>query len=392
MKRCFVYFCILLCLLAGGCNSRIELTAEQQIENKIKDYINRWDYKPGISVSVFSPTLSLNYNFSDGMFSLDNSQRNTKETKHLLFSITKSFTASAVIKLVNEGKLSYDDRVSDYFIGLNEIYINMDATISELLSHRSGMFDYTDNALLFYNNPFINGEEWLPMRILDYIEIPAASRDSDIGKYLFNYSSANYILLGLIVEKVTGKPLSEYIKENFLVPYSFDLLLTPQDAIDYSLIAHPHVYPHTAPLNLIGDGKTPIDATTVIDNIVELSAKCSWAAGGMTGTAAQIARWGYELLSERGGIDANIRNSILDSVAEFDASIREAEAYGYGIRKLFHNGYELIGSYGRSIGDENLMFYNKDKDLCICILTNSNTMVDGNPNIDDLMYAIFDII
>lgn len=77
--------------------------------------------------------------------------------------------------------------------------------------------------------------------------------------------------------------------------------------------------------------------------------------------------------------------------ANSDKSI-EPVAYGYGIRKFFHGGFEFLGSYGRSIGAENLMFYNKDKDVCISILSSSNMKKDKTLNIDELMYEIFECL
>lgn len=390
-SKLFLLSFLSMLIVFVSCNTDVEST-DRKIDIAINNYVSKWDYKPGLCVAVYSPTLNLSYDFADGYFSLDSKEKITMFTPHILYSITKSFTASCIIKLINEGKLSYNDRVSDYLADLNQVYINTDATITELLSHRSGIYDYTDNAKLFYNNPFSNKGEWDPKKILNYLETPAMVRDKSTGKYSFKYSSANYILLGMIVEKITQKTLNEYMKENFLYPLDLSLSLLPEDVFDFSKLSHPHIYPNTSPLHLVGDGTTPIDVTTVIKDVIELSAKCSWAAGGIVGSANDTAKWGYELLSQRGKIDKKIRNTILDSVSEFDTVSREAEAYGYGIRKLFYNNKEFLGSYGRSVGDENLMFYNKDKDVCICILTNSNTRSDGNPNIDELMYAIYDCI
>ena len=122
----------------------------------------------------------------------------------------------------------------------------------------------------------------------------------------------------------------------------------------------------------------------------ELSIKCSWAAGGVVSNAENTVIWGYELLSENGKIDFSVRKNILDSVAQFSSGTSLSNAYGFGVRKIEHSGYELIGSYGRSFGCENLMFYNKEKDICIVILSSSNTKSDGNPNIDELLFSIFD--
>lgn len=374
-------------LLYAGCaessNSYTPQTVEQKIKSQVVEYISRWNYKTGLSVCVYSPTRNLEVSLAYGKASLMNNTENTVDTPHFIYSISKSFVAASIIELSNEGKLFLDDKLSKYIDGLNTIYINTDATIDELLCHRSGIYDYTGNASIFYANPFSNGDEWKPEKILDLIKIPSITS----GK--FCYSSANYILLGMVIEKITDKKMNEYIRDTFLNTLSLSFQLAPQDNIKYSKIAHPHVYPNTQPVSLPGDSETPIDLISIINNGLELTGDCSWCAGGMTGTAQSIAMWGYHLLSNRGKIDNSIRNKIIKSVAEYTDETLESEAYGYGIRKLFHEGTEFIGSYGRSLGDENLMFYNELTDTCIVILSSSNTKSDGNPNIDNLMYAIY---
>lgn len=358
-----------------------------KIYREIKKYETDNNYIPGISVCVYSKSNDLNFSFSQGYSAIPTKEVNTINTPHILYSITKSFVASEIIKLVNEGKISLQDKLSDYIENLNEMYINSDATISELLCHRSGIGEYTENYRIFTSYPFT--EVWDATKILDFVEIPSNDRDEN-GKYPFRYSSTNYILLSLIIEKVTGEKLNDVLKKDYIAPLNLSFKLLPQDEFDYSTISHPHVYPYTY-MNLSGDGKTPIDITTVVPNAIKMISDFSFGAGGMIGCAEDTAKWGYNLLSENGDVDRRIRDEILNSVSSFDDVASQSEAYGYGVRKLFYNGYELIGSYGRGVGDENLMFYNKDKDVCIVIFSSSNTKADKTPNIDDLMYAIFDL-
>ena len=370
--------------LALSCEAR-EPTFEERADGCIASYVDKWDYEPGISVSVLSSAKGIDYNRACGKASVsEKSFDNTVDTPHFLYSITKSFVASSAIKLVIGGELSYDDDIGKYCDNLNPIYVNEDATIGELLSHRSGIQDYADSFSAILGSSFASTGEWDPETILSFLQTPAGNR----GEFI--YSSANYVLLGMIIEKVTGKRLNQYIRESFLEALDLDLRLYPQDDVDLSLLAHPHAYPNTF-MGLVGDGKSPIDITSQIGNVLDLLGKCGWAAGGMVGNAAETAKWGYGLLSENGGIADAIRNEVEGSVRLF-AGDAGSEAYGYGVRRIFHDGREFIGSYGRSIGDENLMFYNKDKDVCIVILTSSNMRRDKTPNIDELMYAIYDCI
>lgn len=379
--------CILILFVLTSCkNENVENhTISDKIEQCINAYITKWDYKPALEVSVYGKKGKEKYNYKGGYFSVSNKTHLNDDNTFILYSITKSMTATVIIDLVNQEKLSLNNTIEDFFQDLNRIYINNDATIEELLTHRSGIQDYTDNPALIYNNPFLKNEDWDPIKILDYIKIPADDR----GKFI--YSSANYILLGMIIEKVTGQKLYDYFQEKLFIPCGITLSLYPQEGIDIEKIVHPHVYPNTF-MGLYGDGNTPIDITNQIKNVNELLIKCSWSAGGVVGNAENTSLWGYELLSVNGCMEASINSCILESVSKFSNEMSLSDAYGFGIRKIIYSNYELIGSYGRSIGSENLMFYNKDKDVCIVILSSSNTKTDGNPNIDELLFSIFDTI
>lgn len=88
------------------------------------------------------------------MASVSQGITNELETPHFIYSITKSFFAASIIQLEKEGKLSLSDSLDKYVQDTNRIYINPDATIKELLSHRSGINDYTESPSIIYNNPF----------------------------------------------------------------------------------------------------------------------------------------------------------------------------------------------------------------------------------------------
>ena len=289
MKR-NIFIIFLYAFLCFSCKNvtDVEQGTYSIIEACVEKYISTWNYKPALEVAVYGKEGALNYHYRGGYFSIANNLKVNEDSLFILYSITKSMTASAVINLVNNGKLSLSDTVEDFFQDLNPIYINNDATIEELLTHRSGIQDYTENSALIYDNPFSKYDSWEPLVILDYINTPADSRGT------FIYSSANYLLLGLIIEKVTGVSLCDYLQEKLFQQCNINMQFYPQEGININYIVKPHVYPNTF-MGLSCDGKTPIDLSTLIKNINELSIKCSWAAGGAVSNAENTVIWGYEL-------------------------------------------------------------------------------------------------
>lgn len=181
MKRnIFVIFLyVFLCFSCKNMND-VKQDTYSIIATCVNKYVSKWNYKPALEVAVYGKERTLNYHYRGGYFSIANNLRVNEDSLFILYSITKSMTASAVIDLVNNGELSLCDTVEDFFQDLDSIYINNDATIEELLTHRSGIQDYTENSALIYDNPFSKYDSWNPLVILDYINTPADSRGTFI--------------------------------------------------------------------------------------------------------------------------------------------------------------------------------------------------------------------
>ncbi len=136
---------------------------------------------------------------------------NQPDTKFRLGSITKQFTATLILQLVEQGRIKLDGKLTDYLPDYRKD-TGAKVTIHNLLSHTSGVPNYTAQQGFFQNvsrNPFT---------VDDFIQ-KYASGDLEFEPGMkFNYSNSGYFLLGAIVEKVTGKPYEEVLKENILDP------------------------------------------------------------------------------------------------------------------------------------------------------------------------------
>jgi CubicO group peptidase (beta-lactamase class C family) len=143
-----------------------------------------------------------------GMADFKNKIKNTTDTKFAIASNTKSITATAIMQLAEKGKLKLTDTLNKY---IPDYPRGKEITIKELLTHSSGIYDYTnDNTdtkslerICFSNKPtmgLINLFKNKPLKFK-----PGSS---------FSYSNSGYVLLGYIIEKVSGKSYGTYIKEN----------------------------------------------------------------------------------------------------------------------------------------------------------------------------------
>lgn len=369
------------------------LSVEEKCGKITELFIKEHNIKTVLSVSVKNEKINFYKNY--GVSSLSSKSVCDSETLHYIYSITKTFTSALTLSLCEENILNLKETVEHHlpelftenYAGSKDLnlYINKDASIEQLLNHTSGIYDFAKNSRLYNTANNIFSKPWNPELILDYIEHPKEK----IGTYL--YSSTNYVILGLIIQKVTGKSLNILLSEYFYEPLELsDIFLAPQDEPNYNLVAHPHVYPNTD-FNLTGDGITPINLTDILKPLPYLLGKASWTSGGIISNADTISRWGYELYSEKGNaISKNARKQLFESINDINAD--KSDVYGYGIRKLFYNEFEFAGSYGRSVGSENLLFYNEIYDTSFCILSNCNTRADNSPNIDELLFWLFECI
>jgi len=143
-------------------------------------------------------------------YGLANVELNTPATPNTIYqsgSVGKQFTATLIMQLVKEGKLSLDDKISKYLKNTPASWKNI--TIRHLLTHTSGIREYYDLNIFNYRLDYSDAE------ILSKIEkIPMEFKPGD----QWSYSNSGYILLGFIIQKVTGKFYGELLQDRIFKP------------------------------------------------------------------------------------------------------------------------------------------------------------------------------
>jgi len=162
---------------------------------------------PGVAVLVASDGRILfqgGYGFAD----VEKKTPITPETRFRIGSVTKQFTAAAILKLAEEGKLAIGDPLAKYF---PDVPNAQSITLRHLLTHTSGLHSYTDR-------PDFSSEVTTPIAPADLI----ASIQKDTPEFApgtnFKYCNSGYFLLGEIVAKVSGKSLADYLRTTFFEP------------------------------------------------------------------------------------------------------------------------------------------------------------------------------
>ncbi len=232
-------------------------------------------------------------------------------------SNTKTFTAVVALQLVGEGKLGLDTAIEKYLPGMarGDGIDGRKITVRQLLQHTSGIPDYDE--LLAAGYPELQHTYWEPREMVDVALAKKALFPPGKG---WEYSNTNYILAGLIVQKVTGRPIAEEITRRVIEPLGLHDTYWPAVGDQRILGPHPQGYFKTTP-----DGK-PI-------NVTEMEPSLGWAAGQMIASPADLNRFFSAVINGKILKPAQLKQ-MLSTVPAPDLDVNGDGEYGLGIAKL----------------------------------------------------------
>jgi CubicO group peptidase (beta-lactamase class C family) len=326
--------------------------------------------KAGISIAVYSDGKLWKYAKGIATSSADMTVNTPLEIK----STSKTFMSALILDQIDDGMYSLSDTLSNVladhpgYDAVDKDRINPDVTIDELLSMKSGLNTYhmiSENFVAIETNPIWNPIEHLNMTPSGY---------NNPGVY--KYNDTNTIILAVIAEHASGKPLNHLYKSIFLDPLDISAALLPQDVAPSDTADE---YGDRSKCgNNSGFGRM-LDACSwyTKDEWLLAQGKNTWAAAGIVSTAESMARWGYEVYSSQGlAISPSARANLLNSVSiESVIFANKPHHYGYHVAKyLMELGNDMtIDIYGHiGGGGKSVMYYSPEIDLSIAILANSN--------------------
>ena len=189
--------------------STAALAASQDIATKSDQYLSAWAKQgrfSGVVLIAKGDKILLQKGY--GMANFEQNVPNTPDTVFRIGSITKSFTALSVLQLEERGLLSVNDPVVKYIPELPQAWSAI--TIHQLLCHKSGIPDFIfAKAFGDTNNP-----QHVENALKEFADKPLLSQPGETVRY----SNSGYILLGRIIEKITGKSYEDYLTDNILQP------------------------------------------------------------------------------------------------------------------------------------------------------------------------------
>jgi len=279
---------------------------------------------------------------SYGMANLEWDIPNTPDTKFRLGSITKQFTSALILQLVEQGKLKLDDSIRKYYPDAPAAW--QPVTIHHLLSHESGIPSYTDVPGFFVK---LSGMARTPAEIIQLtqdkpLEFAPGTK--------FKYDNTGYVLLGYVIEKVTGRSYEEQLQKAILDPLGMR-----DTGFDH----------YTAILKHRAEGYEYADSKLRRSPFLDMS--LPYAAGSLYSTVDDLLKWDQALYG----------TEVLTAASKEKMWTPNLNDYGYGwfVGKRF--GENTVEHGGGINGFNTMIIRIPDKKLVAIVLANANTDATG---------------
>ena len=325
---------------------------EVQNLNKKLDKICKKGKAVGVNLALFD-SKGIIYNYNYGFANKEQGIKSNNDTLYMIGSNTKVLTALAILKLMEEGKLSLEDDVKKHIPEFEvQSYFEYDKiSIKNLLMHRSGLVSDLFHLILG--------------KTRDYYEVIPELRETYLtatpGK-MFSYSNVGYTVLGIVIERVSGLSYTEYIKEEIAKPLGIQVhfLLNEEDR-----------QPFTSSVSLCYDKK----GKAVEDNLSTLL-----PAGSNTYISlSDFIKFGQMFLKKDGALLKKETLEFMETLDLEDAIDQEVYNVGFG---LIHQQYDMGEQVGKVLGHggnttchHSMFNYIPELDVGIVVMTNSQSAI-----------------
>jgi len=337
---------VLLLFSMGGVEANTDLSTE--IDNYITTYEEMGIFSGTVLVAENGKIIiNKGYGYAD----LELDVKNQKETKYRIGSLTKQFTAAAVMQLAEQNKLKTEDKLSKY---IPDYPRGDEIKIKNLLNHTSGIFDYTKTQKF----RDMMGKRIQLKKVIDLF------KDKDLifqPGQKYQYCNSNYVLLGYIIEQVSGLNYEEYLNKNIFNPLEMN-----NSGYAYH---HKIIKKRASGYVMSPAGKK--------SNMYHDDATFAHGAGALYSTTKDLYKWDRALYTNQILTDKSLKQMFTSGLGNY--------GFGFKIDELFKN--KRIYHHGGTMGYTASINRYVNDDVTIIVLSNIN----GTP-IDQLTKDIAAIL
>ena len=340
----------------GDCASGKEgATVQSQIDALMRDYglpdrgASRQPAVPGASVLVLRdgvPIVRRSYGFAD----LEKRVLATPVTNYRLASVSKQFTAAAILLLAQDGRLSLDDLARKWLPSLPDA--SREVTIRHLLTHTSGLIDYEEVIPAGMTRQLHDADVLSILETQHRTYFPAGTS--------YRYSNSAYALLALIVERAAGKSFASFLRDRIFVPLGMTNTVAYEEGIS-TVPTRAYGYSHAKGAWVRSDQS---QTSAVLGD------------GGIYSSIDDLARWDAALYDDR-LLSADARRQAFTAATHTDDANVE---YGFGWRITG----ETLWHSGETLGFRNVIVRYPQRRMSVVVLTNRD---DPEPYLTALRIA-----
>jgi len=352
-------YCLLLSLVLTCTTLHAQPSLHTAIQHRL-DSLAEARGIPGLTFALHTPTGEL-HAYATGVADVEAQTPLQADDRMLLGSVGKTFVAALAMHLVEQGQLDLDKKISRYLADESWFARLPNAesvTVRQLLQHTSGIPEYVYHPDFWQSLKDNPDRTWQPKELLQFIFDADAHFPAGQG---WSYADANYIVLGIILEKVGQGSLYEQIEQQFLKP--LELTATePSVRRDLEGLVTGYTGGRFAE-DLFGE--TMVQAGQYVIN-----PQFEWAGGGFITTAGDLARWIKALHS--GKVLSTKSTAALQTAVDKQSGQPSDNGYGLGA-DIFHTRYgKAYGHSGFMPGFMTLTAYLPDYDLSFALQMNAD--------------------
>ena len=276
---------------------------------------------------------------------------NDTATRFNLGSMNKMFTAIAIGQLIQAGKLSFDEPLAEALPDYPNKAVAAKITIRQLLSHTSGLGDFFKDEFFTHREKYVSLKSYLPLFQNDSLQFKPGAR--------FSYSNAGFIVLGVVIEKVSGEDYFDYIKHHIYQPVG----MLRSGSFKRDSVVTDLATGYTWP-----DGSNPLHLKPRIMNWQTLPVQGSSAGGGYA-TASDLLRFSIAVKNHT-LLNATLTDSLLTGHVQLGDREGMNSVYGYGFIDVSINGKRTAGHGGGAPGINGDLKFFRDNSYTVVVLGN----------------------
>ncbi len=334
-----IKFLVILVSIVGSVHSQnLQMQLDSIVDSTIKE-------GPGFAIQIDQNGETI-YKRATGYANLELEVPMTNDHIFRIGSITKQFTAAAILKLAEQGKLQVSDPIEKHIADYPTLGKNI--TIEHLLTHTSGIKSYTGMKIW---DSEVRKKDFTVEELVDYFK--SEPMDFDPGEK-FKYNNSGYILLGLIIELTSGMSYADYLQKEFFTPLG----------MKNSSYGDPgRVIKNRASGYSSGENGE-------FQNAAYLSMSQPYAAGSILSTTNDLSKWYHAIFADK-VISKESREKAHSSYVLNDG---KKTGYGYGWTLLNYKGVEIVQHGGGINGFSTASAFVASKNTFVTVFANCNCL------------------